>query len=165
LTWVRNIQEAGASFFSAVSGSIGGADGLLPIHTERSGGEEGFSLVEIVVALAILSLSLGILLSVISDGIRRADQAKRMDEAESMGQSLLARVGAELPLGQGQTTGEFGNGFHWRLTIEAYGDRTDRMQQPLGAYTISAEVLWNNGFEERSVVLKTLRLGAKQPEP
>jgi len=164
VTWTRNIQKKLALFCSAGCGRLGRADGSFPARMGRFGSEEGFSLVEIVVALAILSLSLGILLSVISDGIRRADQAKRMNEAGSMVQSLLAKVGAELPLGQGQINGEFGNGFHWRVTIEAYGDRTDRLQQPLGAYSVLAEVLWNDGLEVRSVALRSLRLGPKEPE-
>jgi general secretion pathway protein I len=122
--------------------------------------QDGFTLIEIIVALAILSLSLGFLLNSISTSIRRVDQAGRIAEAGSLAQSLLARVGPELPLTQGETTGDFGNGFRWHLTIEGYCDRAAGLQLPVGAYRVSVEILWNDGVGVQSVVLRTLRVGA-----
>jgi general secretion pathway protein I len=130
---------------------------------ERCLEEDGFTLVEIVVALAILALSVTVLLGVISDGLRRTDQAARMARATSLAQSLLAKLGTELPAQQGETTGELADGFRWRLRLEPYGDNVDRQQWPVGAYNVSAEIAWGAGGGERSVVLTTLRLGAKEP--
>lgn len=123
--------------------------------------QDGFTLTEIIVAIAILSLSIGVLLNVISTSIRRVDQAVRVAEAGALAQSLLAKVGPELPLTPGETIGDFGSGFHWHMTIENYGDTADRLQSPVGAYTVSAEVTWNDSVGARSTVLRTLRLGAR----
>ena len=50
------------------------------------------------------------------------------------------------------------------LPMPGFGRARLGQMQPVGAYAVSAEVSWNDGLEVRSVVLKTLRLGAKEPE-
>jgi general secretion pathway protein I len=126
-------------------------------------GEAGFTLLEIVAALAILSLSLSVLFGLLSDGLRRTGQAGAVAEATSHAQSLLARVGTELPIQSGVTLGEFSNGVRWRLQMEPYGDAAERRAWPVDAYAISAEVAWGDGRDGRSVALTTLRLAPKEP--
>ena len=132
-------------------------------HDGQPDDESGFTLVEIVVALAILALSVTVLLGVISDGLRRTDLAARTAQATSLAQSLLGRLGTELPVQQGETSGELAGGFRWQARIEPYGDNADRDQWPVGAYHVSVDVAWGAGDAERSVTLTTLRLGAKEP--
>jgi len=128
--------------------------------SERS--EAGFALVEMLASLAILALALGTLFAVLSDGARRTGHAERLAEAGLHAQSLLARVGPEIPLTQGVTAGELPNGLRWQLRIEPYGDAADRRAWLTGAYKVTAEVAWNDGVKERSLTLATLRLGAKE---
>jgi general secretion pathway protein I len=124
--------------------------------------EAGFTLVEVVVALAILALSLAVLLNVISSGIRQTDSAKKMTQAGSLAQSLLSKLGTEMPIQEGLTSGEFAEGFRWRVRAERYGDAEDRRDWPVAAYAISVEILWGDASDERSVALNTLRLARKE---
>jgi general secretion pathway protein I len=128
----------------------------------RPDGEAGFTVVEVVVALTILALALGVLLNVMSNSIRQTGQAETIAEAGTLAQSLLAKIGTELPLRDGQITGQSDRGFRWRVQIDAYGDGTDRREWPVAAHQILAEVLWSDGLQERSLVLTTLRLGPKE---
>ena len=123
--------------------------------------EAGFTVIEIIVALAILALSLSVLFGVISDGLLRTNQAAKMEQAVSLAQSLLAKVGTELPVRQGLVAGEFADGFRWNVRMEPYGDNADRQQWPLDAYKVSAEVIWGDRSREESVTVSTLRLGPK----
>jgi len=129
---------------------------------ERPEGEAGFTVVEVVVALTILALALGVLLNVMSNSVRQTGRAETVAEAGSLAQSLLAEIGAELPLRDGQITGQSDRGFRWRVQIDAYGDGTDRREWPVAAHRVLAEVLWSDGLQERSVTLTTLRLGPKE---
>ena len=129
---------------------------------ERMDGEVGFTVVEIVVALTILALALGVLLNVVSNSIRQTGRAETVALAGSLAQSLLARVGAELPLRDGQITGQSDDGIRWRVRIDPYGDGGDRREWPVAAHQVSAEVSWSDGLQERSLVLTTLRLGPKE---
>jgi general secretion pathway protein I len=124
--------------------------------------QAGFTLVEVIVAIAILSIALGSLMAMIGNALRQAGQADRMAEAGALAQSLLARLGPELPLGERQDSGQFADGFHWRLNSQRFGDAGDQLQWPMSAYKVSVEVGWHDGFRERSLVLTTLRLGPKE---
>jgi general secretion pathway protein I len=130
-------------------------------ETEQPNHKAGFTVVEVVVALTILALALGVLLNVMSNSIRQTGRAETVAEAGSLAQSLLAKIGTELPLRDGQITGQSDRGFRWRVQIDAYGDGTDRREWPVAAHQVLAEVLWSDGLQERSLVLTTLRLGPK----
>src|SRR5258708_16650875 len=103
---------------------------------ERPDGEAGFTVVEVVMALTILALALGVLLNVMSNSIRQTGQAETAAEAGSLAQSLLAKIGTELPLRDGQITGQSDRGFRWRVQIDAYGDGTDRQGWPGAAHQV-----------------------------
>lgn len=128
-----------------------------------AGREAGFTLVEVIVAIAILSLSLSVLLPMMSHSVQQVAQAEKMIQAGSLAQSLIAEVGTELPIREGESGGEFSNGYRWHLAMRQYGDATEREAWPVGAYTISAEITWDDGPRRRSYSLTTLRLGAKAP--
>jgi hypothetical protein len=93
--------------------------------------------------------------------MRQTGRAETVAEAGSLAQSLLAKIGAELPLRDGQIDGQSDHGFRWRVQIVPYGDGTDRREWPVAAHQVLAEVLWSDGLQERSLVLTTLRLGPK----
>ncbi len=125
--------------------------------------EAGFTVVEVVAALTILAMALGVLLNIMSNSVRQTGQAEAVAEAGSLARSLLAKAGTEWPLRDGEITGQSDRGFRWQLRIEPYGDGTERREWPVAAHQVSAQVRWRDGSEERSLVLTTLRLGPKEP--
>jgi len=127
----------------------------------RRKGEAGFTLVEVIVAFAILSLGLSVLLGSISGSLRQTANAARMAEAGALAQSLLAEVGTDLAIKPEESSGEFPNGYRWHLKMQPYGRVNEREEWPVGAYQISTEVEWEDGGSRRSYALTTLRLGPK----
>jgi general secretion pathway protein I len=129
----------------------------------RSASENaGFTLIEVLVAIAILSIGLSILLSTMSYSFHQAAQAEKMATAGSLAQSLLAQVGTELSIREGESEGQFSGGYRWHVAMHQYGDAKEREAWPVGAYTISAEITWEDGQNLRSYSLTTLRLGPKE---
>jgi general secretion pathway protein I len=121
--------------------------------------DAGFTLVEVIVALAILSVGLSVLLSQISGGLQQTANAGRMAEAGSLVQSLMAEVGTDLPIRLEERDGQFLNGYRWHLKMHPYGEAKEREEWPIGLYVISTEVEWEEGTQRRSYVLTTLRVG------
>jgi general secretion pathway protein I len=127
--------------------------------------DRGFTLVEVVVAIAILALMAGVIFRVNSDSIRNIRRADALADASALAQSLIAKVGAEIPLHEGEVRGQSGATLQWRVQMKRYGDARDRAQWPLAAYTVVAEVTLHDDPDSQPVALVTLRLGPKEVVP
>ena len=129
----------------------------------RHGG--GFTLLEVVVALAIAGLALVGMFQAGSTGLVAADTAARAEEAVERAQSHLAAVGRNALLSAGQFTDDDGGGYRWRLSVQPAASR--QTAAPDGGsttnttlYAVEVEISWRDAGHRRSVVLKTLRLGS-----
>jgi general secretion pathway protein I len=130
---------------------------LSPPYGPGASRRAGFTLVEIIVALAILALSLNVILPTISDALWRTGEAEVQAEAASLARSLLVQAGSAMALKDGGAAGQFENGFRWRLEVTPYGSADQTM--PVRAYKVVAAVFWGDAPHENSVALTTLRLG------
>jgi len=122
--------------------------------------ERGFTLIEMLVALAILSVSLAVILEVISSTMDRVRQQREDSVAASLVQSLLARVGGDIPLQEGERDGVYSNGYRWHLRVTPFGSADDRKSWPVPAYIVQASVTWRDGAREHDDTLTTLRTGS-----
>ena len=120
--------------------------------------ERGFTLIEVLVALAILAVSLAVLLQIFSSSLDRVREDRNESVASALVQSLLARVGAEIPLREGEKHGTYSNGFRWTVQIAPYGNAEDRKAWPVNAFTVKAGVTWRDGDVAHGKSLTTLRL-------
>jgi general secretion pathway protein I len=124
----------------------------------------GFTLLEVVVALAIAGLGLVGLFQAGSTGLVTADTAARTEEAVERAQSHLAAIGRDAALNAGQFTDDDGGGYRWRLSVRPVESRqmpgTDGgSATSTTLYAVEVEISWRDAGHKRSVVLRTLRLG------
>jgi len=83
--------------------------------------QRGFSLLEVIVAFALLALALTLLLGSLSGAARQVGQADVRTRATLHAQSLLAATGVEAPLQEGTTQGEWEQGrYRWQLQVVPY---------------------------------------------
>ena len=75
----------------------------------------GFTLLEVVVAVAIAGLALVGMFQAGSGGLFAADAAARSDEAIERAQSHLAAFGRASAIAPGEAEGNDGGGYFWRL--------------------------------------------------
>ena len=126
---------------------------------ERS---NGFTLIEVLVALTILSLSLAIIFAGFSDGLRGRRTAEDYQRATALAESKLNSMGIETILQEGHTEGRFNEHFRWEATVSPYHEESrnveNKYQTPM---VLTVTVLWPDKREERSVSLTTLRLVAR----
>ena len=87
--------------------------------------QRGFSLLEVLVAFALLGLSLGVLLQAFATGLRNTALAEEYTLATLHAESVLARLGIEEPLEEGNLEGEINERFSWRATVSEFIDDSD----------------------------------------
>jgi general secretion pathway protein I len=121
--------------------------------------QRGFSLLEVLVAFAILSVSLGVLLQVFANGLRTAGISDDYTRATLYAESILAAIGTEVPLVDGERSGPVNERFAWRSVISAYSEGLpDAEKTQVRAYRVEVEVSWAGLMQTRSVRLETLKL-------
>lgn len=123
-------------------------------------GESGFTLIEVLVALTILSISLATLLAIFMQGLDRARETSNEAAARVLAQSLVTQAKAAPNLAFGASEGKI-NGLQWRTLIEPYGSAADRSAWQKIPAQIVATVSWRGDGGMRSVTLSTLKLLAK----
>jgi prepilin-type N-terminal cleavage/methylation domain-containing protein len=127
-------------------------------------GERGFTLVETLVSLAILTISLVALVEIFGVGFRGVRMSEFDTAALQLATSELARAGTETPLQAGQQQGVTSAGLEWNVVIEPYAPRyADGDAKPPGgleAYWVTAEVRWQASTlaAPQTVSLKTLKI-------
>ncbi len=129
---------------------------------ERRAAAAGFTLIEVLVALAIAALGLGALLAAASTGLGNAALADRYLEAVGRAQSRLAAVGITIPLQPGTQSGDDGEGFTWRVSISqpvAHANAAETQPAPPASYGVEVSISWRSGALTKSLSLVTERLG------
>jgi len=135
------------------------------MHAEPAAAQGGgFTLLEVVVALAIAAMALVALFQAASGGLFAVDTAARTEEAVQRAQSHLAAVGRSTALVPGEFADDDGDGYRWRLRVRPAATRqalSPSGDSPANATLFDVEVAisWAGRNGDRSVVLKTLRLG------
>lgn len=134
--------------------------------------EQGFSLLEVLVAFAILSISLGILLQIFSTGMEATTLSGEYTYATSLAESKLATIGVETPYIEGVEEGKFDRKYTWRTSIFPYEELNndeeklgegfnDPINRPALLYRVKVEVFWESTGKMRTIALETLRLAPK----
>jgi general secretion pathway protein I len=124
-------------------------------HHER-GSNNGFTLLEVLVALVIFALAFGVLAQIMQTGLRQSAVARSLATATLLARSELARVGVEVPLQVGRADGETEDGMRWHTEIELVDWPSER--QSLAAYQIQVTVTWGPSPAEQ-LTLTTLHIG------
>ncbi|HEU0151906.1 MAG TPA: prepilin-type N-terminal cleavage/methylation domain-containing protein [Arenimonas sp.] len=140
----------------------------------------GFSLLEVILAFALLSVGLGILIAILSGGLAQVRNAGDATEATLHAQSLLEQVGVLEPIEPGVERGDFDRGrYRWELAISEVEDPAPRAEsgadvvpiesvglQPVGApvlYRVQLDVSWGEDETPRTLRFATLRV--RYPSP
>jgi len=124
----------------------------------------GFTLLEVVVALAIAGMAVVGLFHAGSGGVFAVDTAARAEEAVQRAQSHLAAVGRDAALVEGELTGDDGAGYRWSLSVRSVSSRQSPGRDGTSLatttlFSVEVTISWPGRAGERSVALRTLRLG------
>ncbi|HVX05909.1 MAG TPA: prepilin-type N-terminal cleavage/methylation domain-containing protein [Rhodanobacteraceae bacterium] len=79
----------------------------------------GFTLIEVLAAIALLAIAFAIGLGALGKSAQNAARATALDTAVEHAQTLFAEQGLMAPLKDGSTEGTFDDGMRWTLKVHA----------------------------------------------
>lgn len=112
----------------------------------------GFTLIEVLVAFALVALVLGAALRLVAGGLNDSDAATRRTVAVLVAESRIAEVGVIAPLVPGIVEGAAAGDYRWRREIRRLESGID--DDPLPLYAVTVDIAWDDG---PGVRLATLR--------
>lgn len=126
--------------------------------------QRGFTLIEVIAAIVLLSLAFAALLSALGGATRLAADADAHTRAALCAQSALDGAYVLSPLRPGTRQGRCDKQFHWRLHVQPWqppgqGHHVSGPQVDL--FRLDLTVLWNDGGRQQHADFSTLR--AQQP--
>lgn len=130
---------------------------------------KGFSLLEILIAFAIMAVALTIVLRIFGAGAHTAVTSEDYTLAVQIGESLMARTGVETPLQAGEWSGNEADKYDWCVTVSPLmlptrprprfeRDENDE-EKPLQLMRVLVEVSWGEeNIQRRVLELQSLKL-------
>ena len=124
----------------------------------------GYTLLEVLVAFAVLALALTLLLGTLSGGTRQVRWSADAGRAALHAQSLLADVGVGTALEAGRRDGVFDDGrYRWSLEVSPWVEPSlppPAVVDPFAPQLLSLQltVLWGEGGPRERLQLQSLRL-------
>jgi len=126
---------------------------------------KGFSLLEVLIAFAIMAVAITIVLRIFASGVNNAVISEEYSLGVQIAESKLAGVGIESPLDIGETVGNVANKYDWAINISEVDQNSANYNnaQTLNVspklFMVIVRVTWEDGSHSfRSIELNTLKL-------
>lgn len=130
----------------------------------------GYTLIEVIVAFALLAAALTLLLGALSGAARQVRGAADAGRAALYAQSVMAQVGVGETIEPGRRDGEFEDGrYRWALDVRRWRDPArpaNALNDPSAPQLLEVRlgIEWGEGGPRERLLLRTLRLMAPSVE-
>ena len=123
--------------------------------------DAGFTLLEVIVALAILGIGVTVIMELFSGGLRLGRASQEYTRAMNFASLKMEEIAVRNSVEEGEDEGEFDDTFRWKVGVEKVdilpGDKGTEFKPPAELYHVRVSVLWKSGEKERSASLETYK--------
>jgi general secretion pathway protein I len=128
----------------------------------------GFTLIEVLVAMAILSIGMMVLMELFSGGLRLGRTSGEYSKAVNYGRLKMEEVMTQQGIEEGTQEGKFDDTYRWQVDFKKVdllpAEKTGPFEPPALFFQIRVEVLWKSGAKERSARFESFRTIKKSEE-
>ena len=122
----------------------------------------GFTLIEVVIALAILGIGLTVIIELFSGGLRLARTSGEYTKAINFAHMKMEEITSQRKIEEGSDEGKCDDDtYHWRVRI----NKTDLLsveqdlnfEPPIALFQVRVDILWQSGSKERSASIESYK--------
>lgn len=130
-------------------------------NSELQTDSKGFTLLEVLVALAILGIAITVVLQLFSANLRSIAASEDYISAVTTAEARLRDILDDEKLSEKSWSETTSDGYRMDVTVsDALSERTDNLQ--VKALSIDLTIRWVKGVKEKSISIKTMKLVEKK---
>ena len=127
----------------------------------------GFTLIEVVIAIAILGVALAVIFELFSGGLRLGRVSKEYVMAMNYASLKMEELTTKGEVREGTEEGEFNKDYRWQTLVKKFDllpieEKGIDFKPPVELMNIKVNVLWKSGARERSTSIESYK--AVKPE-
>jgi general secretion pathway protein I len=135
---------------------------IQPRDRRRLKFDKGFTLIEVVVALAILGVGLTVIIELFSGGLRLGRTSMEYTKAVNYARMKMEEITMKPSVEEGTGEGESDDkAFRWQVGVKKIDllpiDKSVDYKPPVELYQVKIEVFWKSGSKEKSTSVESLK--------
>ena len=123
--------------------------------------DAGFTLLEVIIALAILGIGLTVIMELFSGGLRLGRVSEEYTKAMNYACLKMEEIAIQNTVTEGEDEGEFNDTYRWKVNVEKVdilpGDKGTEFNPPVEFYHVRVNITWTAGSKERSASLESYK--------
>lgn len=114
-----------------------------------------------VVAIAILSVGLTVIIELFAGGLRLARVSEEYTKAVNYGRIKMEEIAVKPKMKEGSEEGKFDETFRWQVGVKKVDvlpiEKKPDFEVPVELFQIQVKVTWKSGSKERSASVETYK--------
>ena len=122
---------------------------------------KGFTLLEVLVAIAILGVGLTIIIELFSGGLRLGRASEEYTKAVNYARMKMEEIAIKTTMKEGSEEGEFDDTFRWQVVVKKVDllpmENKADFKPPANFFQIQVDIFWKSGSKERSTRIESYK--------
>ena len=120
--------------------------------------QDGFTLIETLVATMILAIGIVTIIQLFTGGLRSVSTSENYSQAifharEKMNEILMAES-----LAEGIVEGTFDDGYQWQAELIEIKGQSDKVNLPISKFSVHLIIQWNQGSRTKKIELNSITI-------
>ena len=122
---------------------------------------KGFTLIEVLVAVAILGVGLTVLIELFSGGLRLGRASEEYTKAVNCARIKMEEIAVKPTIKEGSEEGEFDETFRWQVEVKKVEilpiENKPDFKPPAQFFQVRINIIWKSGLREKSTHIESYR--------
>ncbi len=122
----------------------------------------GFTLIEVMISIALLGVGLMMIIELFSGGLRLGRVSQEYTQATQYARAKMEELNLKPPVEEGVEEGEFDPTYRWKIETEKVILLPEAIdpdfKPPANLIHVKLRVFWKSGLKERSIQIESYRI-------